>query len=95
MKVLKFDRAIYNTRQLFNAYDADLKDNEQQLKVYKYPCEDLKKNSYLKGTSNIYSDNYGKGSKAAEKIQKLLKVGLIHLLRAGYVKIEDVHLEAF
>ena len=57
MKVLKFDRAIYNARQLFNAYDADLKDNEKQLKVYQYPCEDLKKNSYLKGTSNIYSDD--------------------------------------
>ena len=89
MKVLKFDRAIYNARQLFNAYDADLKDNEKQLKVYQYPCEDLKKNSYLKGTSNIYTLRKG------EKLKKLLKVGLIHMLRAAVVKIEDVHLEAF
>ena len=89
MKVLKFDRAIYNARQLFNAYDADLKENEQQLQVYQYPCEDLKKNSYLKGTSNIYS-RY-----KSEKLKKLLKVGLIHMFRVGGVKIEDAHLEAF
>ena len=51
--MLRFDSAIYNACQLFNAYDADLEINEKQLRVYSDPCEDLKKNSYLTGTSNI------------------------------------------
>ena len=58
--------------------------------MYSNACEDLKKNSYLKGTSNIYSDE-GK----EEKIKKLLKVGLIHMFRANEITIEDVHLKAF
>ena len=72
-------------------FDADLVNNELALSVYSNACEDLKKNSYLKGTTNIYSNNY----KQAEKIKKLLKVGLIHMLRASYITIEDVHLKAF
>jgi len=47
----------------------------------------------LRGTSNIYSVH--RNGKDTEKIKKLLKLGLIHMLNVYGVAIEDVHLNAF
>ena len=46
-------------------------------------------------TSSIYCDIETGKNWVDNKLKKLLKFGLIYMLRADYVKIEDVHLNAF